>query len=53
MLVPGFTARELPLALTNLTSIKYRADGKCYAVGYNGRIWLLADTDNDGAPDRA
>jgi len=52
-LLPGFTARELPLALTNLTSIKYRADGKCYAVGYNGKIWLLSDTDGDGAPDHA
>ena len=53
MLLPGFTARELPLDLTNLTSIKYRADGQCYAVGYNGKIWLLSDTDGDGAPDRA
>ncbi len=52
-LLPGFTARELPLALTNLTSIKYRPDGKCYAVGYNGKIWLLSDTDGDGAPDHA
>ena len=52
-LLPGFTARELPLALTNLTSLKYRADGKCYAVGYNGKIWLLSDTDGDGAPDHA
>src|SRR6185295_6107453 len=48
MLVPGFTVRELPLELTNLTSIKYRADGKCYAVGYNGKIWLLADTAGAG-----
>ncbi len=53
MLLPGFTARELPLELTNLTSLKYRADGQCYAVGYNGKIWLLSDTDGDGAPDRA
>ncbi|KAF0177399.1 MAG: Heme-binding protein [Limisphaerales bacterium] len=53
MLVPGFTWRELPLELKNLTSIKYRADGKCYGVGYNGQIWLLADTDGDGAPDKA
>ncbi len=53
MLVPGFTWRELPLELKNLNSIKYRADGKCYGVGYNGQIWLLADTDGDGAPDKA
>ena len=53
MLVPGFTVRELPLELKNLNSIKYRADGKCYGVGYNGQIWLLSDTDGDGAPDKA
>lgn len=53
MIVPGFTWRELPLELKNLTSIKYRADGKCYGVGYNGQIWLLSDTDGDGAPDKA
>ncbi|MBI5799436.1 MAG: ThuA domain-containing protein [Verrucomicrobia bacterium] len=53
MLVPGFTVRELPLELKNLTSIKYRADGKCYGVGYNGQIWLLSDTDGDGVPDKA
>lgn len=53
MLVPGFSTQELPIALTNLTSIKYRPDGKCYAVGYNGRIWLLSDRDGDGAPDHA
>lgn len=53
MLVPGFAWRELPLELKNLTSIKYRADGKCYGVGYNGQIWLLSDTDGDGAPDKA
>jgi putative heme-binding domain-containing protein len=53
MLLPGFTAQPVPLELTNLTSLKYRADGQCYAVGYNGKIWLLSDTDGDGAPDRA
>jgi putative heme-binding domain-containing protein len=53
MLVPGFSWRELPLELKNLTSIKYRSDGKCYGLGYNGQIWLLADTDGDGAPDKA
>ena len=53
MLVPGFAWRELPLELKNLTSIKYRADGKCYALGYNGQIWLLSDTDGDGVPDKA
>ena len=53
MLVPGFTVRELPLELKNINSLKYRADGKCYALGYNGQIWLLSDTDGDGLEDKA
>jgi putative heme-binding domain-containing protein len=50
---PGFTVRELPVDLTNLNNVKYRADGKLIAVGYDGRIWLLADTNRDGLEDRA
>ena len=53
MLVPGFTVSELPLELKNINTLKYRADGKCYALGYNGQIWLLSDTDGDGAEDKA
>ncbi|MBI3878168.1 MAG: c-type cytochrome, partial [Verrucomicrobia bacterium] len=53
MLVPGFTVRELPLELKNINTLKYRADGKLYALGYNGQIWLLSDTDGDGIEDKA
>jgi putative heme-binding domain-containing protein len=53
MLVPGFAVRELPLELKNINSLKYRADGKLYALGYNGQIWLLSDTDGDGLEDKA
>ena len=48
MLVPGFTVRELPVTLTNVNNLRYRPDGKLYALGYNGDIWLLSDADADG-----
>ena len=52
MLVPGFSVRELPLKLGNLTNIRYRHDGKLVALGYDGRVHLLTDTDRDGIPDK-
>ncbi len=51
--VPGFTVRELPLALRNINNVKYRSDGKLVALGYDGQIYLLSDTDGDGLEDRA
>jgi putative heme-binding domain-containing protein len=51
LLVPGFKARELPLSLKNINNVKYRSDGKLVAPGYNGQIYLLNDTDNDGVED--
>ncbi|MBC8114346.1 MAG: hypothetical protein H7062_08220, partial [Candidatus Saccharimonas sp.] len=53
MLVPGFSVFELPVELTNLNNVRYRADGKMYALGYDGNIWLLSDTDGDGFEDKA
>lgn len=53
MLVPGFTVEELPLRIGNLNNIRYRADGKVVALGYDGRIHLLSDTNGDGLEDRA
>ena len=53
MFVPGFTVRELPLSLKNINDIKYRPDGKAVALGYDGRIYLLSDTDGDGLEDKA
>ncbi len=52
-LVPGFVPRKLPLSLTNINFLRYRADGRLYAGGYDGRIHVLRDTDGDGVEDKA
>ena len=53
MLVPGFTVRELPVELTNINNLEYAPDGRLFAVGYDGRIHILTDTDGDGLEDAA
>src|ERR1051326_143888 len=53
MFLPGFEVKELPLQLNNINSVKYRDDGKLVALGYDGNIWLLSDTDGDGLEDHA
>lgn len=53
MLIPGFTVRELPLTLTNINNIRYRPDGKVFALAYNGDIHILSDRDGDGLEDHA
>ena len=50
---PGFSVRQLPLDLTNINNIKYRPDGTLVALAYDGKIWLLRDTDHDGLEDKA
>ena len=52
MLVPGFTVQELPLKIGNLNNVRYRHDGKVVALGYDGRIHILSDTDGDGLEDK-
>jgi putative heme-binding domain-containing protein len=53
MLVPGFAVREMHLQLTNIDSLRYRHDGVLVAGAYNGKIWLLTDTNGDGLEDKA
>jgi putative heme-binding domain-containing protein len=53
VLVPGFTVRQLPVDLTNINNIQYRADGKLVALAYDGNVYLLSDTDSDGVEDKA
>lgn len=51
VLVPGFEVVELPIRLPNLNNLRYRANGSLYALGYNGNVWILTDTDRDGLED--
>ncbi len=52
MLVPGFTVRQLPVDLPNINNVRYRTDGKLFALGYNGNMYLLSDTNGDGLEDK-
>src|SRR5258706_2077090 len=53
MLVPGFTVRQLPLRLSNINNLRFAPDGRLFALGYDGRVFVLRDTDGDGLEDKA
>ncbi len=53
VLSPGFSARRLPLNLTNVNGLAFAPDGRLFAVGYDGKIRRLVDTDGDGLEDTA
>jgi putative heme-binding domain-containing protein len=53
MHVPGFIVRELPVQLPNINNVLYREDGAMLALAYDGDIYVLRDTDQDGLEDEA
>jgi len=53
MLVPGFKVREIPLDLNNINNLVYAPDGRLFALGYDGDVFQLKDTDGDGLEDSA
>ena len=53
MLVPGFSVRMLPVALRNINNLVYAPDGRLFALGYDGNVYQLKDTDGDGLEDVA
>ncbi|WP_158222864.1 c-type cytochrome [Rhodopirellula sp. MGV] len=50
---PGFRVRKLPVDLPNINNIRYREDGQLIALGYDGNVWKLSDSDDDGLADQA
>ena len=52
MLEPGFTVWELPVRLSNINNLRFKPDGKLTALGYDGRVHILQDTDGDGLEDQ-
>ncbi|HTI68927.1 MAG TPA: ThuA domain-containing protein [Candidatus Limnocylindria bacterium] len=53
VLIPGFAAEPLPVDLNNINNVAYRPDGVLVASGYDGRVWLIRDTNGDGVEDKA
>jgi putative heme-binding domain-containing protein len=51
-LVPGVSVTRLPVELMNVDSVEYGPDGRLYAAGYDGRIHVLTDTNDDGLEDK-
>ncbi len=52
-LVPGLVVDELPVRLSNINSLRFTPTGQLSALAYNGKVYLLEDTDQDGLEDRA
>ena len=53
MFAPGFMVRPFPVSLPNINNIKYRGDGKLFALGYNGRVYLLSSTNSNRLENHA
>ncbi len=52
MLVPGFEVKELPIKLPNINYLTYAPDGRLFALGYDGSVNVLRDTDGDGLENK-
>ena len=51
MLTPGFVVRELPIKLSNINNLRFTPTGQLTALGYDGRLHILRDTNGDGLED--
>jgi hypothetical protein len=52
MPAPGFIIRELPVKLSNINNLRFTPDGRLTALGYDGRVYILSDSDGDGLEDK-
>ncbi|MBI4586450.1 MAG: PQQ-dependent sugar dehydrogenase [Planctomycetes bacterium] len=52
VLAPGFAVKELPVELANVNNLLYIPGGRLLALGYDGRVHALEDTDGDGLEDQ-
>lgn len=52
-LVPGLIVDELPIQLANINNLRFSPDGQLTALGYNGKVYLLTDSNGDGLEDSA
>lgn len=50
-LVPGLVAEEIPVQLSNINNLRFSPGGQLTALGYNGKVYLLSDTNGDGLED--
>ncbi len=53
MLIPGFTVQELTVRVPGVNQLRFAPDGRLFALGQDGRIYLLRDTNGAGLENRA
>src|SRR6266850_6367832 len=53
MLVADFRVEEVPVQLSNLNNLRFARDGRLFALAYDGRVYVLKDTNGDGLEDVA
>src|SRR5690348_9508028 len=50
-LIPGLIVDELPVQLPNINNLRFSPKSELTALGYNGKVYLLSDTNGDGLED--